>query len=274
MKRLFLLILISHSFAYADDSGLVSIPDISQLMKYPSEVNPEWPVELIDIAKIDYVRNTKASFCIRPIEMVDTLVIHHSETASTATAQYINELHLARQTQEDPWYMIAYSFVVNSPYKIDKLPTPLVTEGRPLEIVGAHAGTGVFVSMDSEQEKMWADKKILCGKENEEPTFNETLVQNGKIKANVTTIGIVVNGNYAPFSSTNPGGYSKRSPRYPTANTQDMLARLSCQLQKKYPRMKNMKWHNYYHSTSCPGTIKSYIGQIKTLAKGYGCEFQ
>jgi hypothetical protein len=273
VKGLFLFLFVTHSLAWADVSGFVSAPDLGQIMEYPVDSNPEWPVELIDILKIDYERNSKASFCIRPIDMVDTVVIHHSETSSTATAKYINDLHLARGTADDPWYMIAYSYVINSPYAGNRSPSPLVTEGRPLEIVGAHAGSNVFMPMDDEQKKMWEDKKILCGKENEIPVYDESLVKNGKIKANVTTVGIVVNGNYAPFAKSNPGGYSKRSPRYPTDNTQDMIARLSCQLQKKYPRMKYIKWHSYYHSTSCPGSIKSYIGRIKTLAKGYGCEF-
>lgn len=273
MKGLFFLILFSQSLAYADDSGFVSVPEVSQLMEFPYEVNPEWPLELINISSQEYKRNSKATFCNRPVEMVDTIVIHHSETSSTATAQYINELHLARGTVTDPWYMIAYSYVINAPYKGGKVPTPLVTNGRPLEIVGAHAGTNVFIPMNEKQKKIWDDKKILCGKENETPVFDATIVKGGKIKANVTTIGVVINGNYAPFSSTNPGGYSRKAPRYPTVHTQDMIARLSCQLQKKYPEMKYIKWHNYYHNTSCPGTIKSYIGQIKTLAKGYGCEF-
>ena len=274
MKGLFILLLISGSFARADESGFVSAPNVSQLMEYPYEVNSEWPVELINILKISYQRNTEASFCLRPTEMVDTIVLHHSETSSTATAQYINQLHLARGTSDDPWYMIAYSYVINSPYSGGSIPSPLVTEGRPLEIVGAHAGSNVFLPMDEEQKRLWAEKKVLCGKENEEPKFDPTLVKEGKIKANVTTLGIVINGNYSPFSSTNPGGYSKKAPRYPTAKTQDMIARLSCQLQKKYPRIKYIKWHSYYHSTSCPGTIKSYIGQIKTKAKRYGCDFK
>ena len=275
LKGLFFLFLFCHSFTYADDSGFFSAPDLSQMMMDTTDPDPEWPVELIKIASEDYKKNSKASFCVRPPEMVDTLVIHHSETPPTATAQYINELHLARGTLEDPWYMIAYSFVINSPYARTTLPIPKVTMGRPLGIVGAHAGTNVFVEMDEEQKKIWDESKILCGKENEELKLDSKMVQNGKIKANVTTIGIVINGNYASFSSTNPGGYSKRSPRYPTDNTQDMIARLSCQLQKKYPRMKSIKWHNFYHDTSCPGTLalKKYIDQIKTIAKGYGCEF-
>lgn len=274
MKGLFLLILfLIQSLAWAGAKTTTRTPAQGEVMEFPYDPDPEWPVELIDILKIDYERNSKASFCIRPIDMVDTVVIHHSETPSTSTAKYINELHLARGTADDPWYMIAYSYVINSPYPRGRIPLPLVTEGRPLELVGAHAGSNVFVPMDDDQKKMWEDKKILCGKENEIPAYDESLVKDGKIKANVTTVGIVVNGNYAPFSKSNPGGYSKRSPRYPTDNTQDMIARLSCQLQKKYPRIKSIMWHSYYHSTTCPGTIKSYIGRIKTLAKGYGCEF-
>lgn len=273
MKALLIILLIFPNLVSAETSALIDAPEVSQLMEFPFETDPEWPLDLIPIQTEEYKRNTAASFCIRPPDMVDTLVLHHSETTSTTTAQRINQLHLARGTAADPWYMIAYSFVINAAYPGASVPESRVTEGRPLGIVGAHAGSNIFVAMDEDQKKMWDEQKILCGKENEEPKLDKTLVKDGKIKANVTTVGIVINGNYAPFSRANPGGYSKRSPRYPTQNTQDMIARLSCQLQKKYPRMKNIKWHSYYHSTSCPGSIKSYIGQIKTLAKGYGCEF-
>ena len=270
---IFFLLSLYCSHLSADTGALLSAPDFSQLLEYPTDQNPEWPVELISVEKVEYKRNTKATFCVRPVEMIDTIVIHHSETPTTSTPEDINELHLARGTPEDPWYMIAYSYVINSPYSKKILPFAKASEGRPLGLVGAHAGSQAFVPMDEEQKKIWNDKKILCGKENEEPKFDLSLIKNGLIKANVTTIGLVVIGNYSPFSQDNPGGYSRRSPRYPSTGTQDMIARLSCQLQKKYPKIKNIKWHNYYHSTSCPGTIKSYIGQIKAMAKEYGCDF-
>lgn len=234
---------------------------------------PEWPIEYTSIEKIDYERNSQASFCKRPVDMVDTIVLHHSETPSTDTAQRMNELHLARGSNGDPWYMIAYSYVINSPYSGAKVPKKLVTEGRPLDLVGAHAGSNIFVPMDSVQKNLWDSGKITCGKENTAFKVDPTVVKDGKIKANVTTIGVVVVGNYAPFSKENPNGYPASKPRYPTKDTQDLIARLSCQLQKKYPRMKNIKWHNYYHATSCPGTIKDYVSKIKRLARKYGCEF-
>jgi hypothetical protein len=227
----------------------------------------------ITIHKEVYERNTKATFCTRPVEMVDTLVIHHSETTEKATALDINEYHLERGTAADPWYMIGYSWVVNAPYPGNTTPVPKVTEGRPLELVGSHAGSNIFLPMDSVQKQLWEEKKILCGREGEH-VFDPSLVQNGKIKANVTTAGIVINGNYSPYNSRlNPNGYRTRSPRIPTPATRQLIAELSCQLQKQYPRMKNIKWHSFYHSTSCPGTIKSYIEEIKKLARGLGCEF-
>jgi len=270
VKYLILLALAFPKFVHAD---LIAEENFEYIYELPRSETPEWPEELIDIKYVDYKRNTHASFCTRPTEMIDTIVLHHSETSSTTTALQINNYHLARGTANDPWYMIAYTYVINSPYAGGSIPKPLLTEGRPIEIVGAHAGSNAFIPMDEVQKKLWEEKKVLCGKENQVPTFDPSGVKNGKIKANFTTVGVVVNGNYAPYSKHNPGGYSKRSPRYPTDDTQDMIARLSCQLQKKYPRIKNIKWHNFYNATTCPGSIKSYIGKIKTIAKGYGCEF-
>lgn len=239
----------------------------------PIPEEPEWPIEYVKVDKIDYERNEHATYCKRPVEMVDTIVIHHSETPSTDSPQRINEYHLQRGSAADPWLMIGYSYTINSPYPGASNPSTKVAEGRPLDIVGAHAGTNIFMPTDSVQKKLWDEGKITCGNEQQGFRVNPATVRNDRIKANVTTIGLVVVGNYSPFSKNNPNGYSKKNPRYPTKDTQDLIARMSCQLQKKHPRMKNIKWHNYYHATSCPGTIKQYIGQIKTLARKYGCEF-
>lgn len=237
----------------------------------PSE--PEWPIEYTKIEKIEYERNDHATYCKRPVDMVDTIVIHHSETPNTDSPQRINEYHLQRGSAADPWLMIGYSYTINSPYPGFSSPTPRVAEGRPLDIVGAHAGSNIFMPMDSHQKKLWDEGKIICGNDRIGFKVTPSLIRNGRIKANVTTIGVVVVGNYAPFSKDNPNGYPKNKPRWPTKDTQDLIARTSCQLQKKHPRMKSIKWHNFYHSTTCPGNIKQYIGQIKTLARKYGCEF-
>jgi hypothetical protein len=234
---------------------------------------PEWPIEYVNIQKIDYQRNDHGTYCRRPEDIVDTIVLHHSETASTATPEILNDYHLSRGPSNDPWLMIGYTYVINSPYEGSSVPTPRVTEGRPLDIVGAHAGSNAFISMDADQQKMWDEGKITCGNERIGFKVDPTLIKDGKIKANVTTIGLVITGNYSPFSKTNPNGYPKNNPRHPTEATLDLTARTACQLQKKYPRMKNIKWHNLYNATTCPGTIQSYVGQIKALTRKYGCEF-
>lgn len=272
MKNLILCLLILGSSALsAQDCADCTTYSTASLPRVPV---PEWPLELVSINKVDYPRNRRASYCKRPVEMVDTIVFHHSETPTSTTPLQINQMHLNRGTAADPWLMVAYSYQVNAPYPGSSTPAVQITEGRPLDLVGAHAGTGVFVPMNADERRMWDEGQIVCGVEGGNFSVDPAqLDRNGNIKANVTTIGVVVIGNYAPFSRDNPNGYRPSKPRYPTAATLDALARLSCQLQKKYPNMKNLKWHSYYHPTSCPGSIKNYIGQIKTLARGFGCEF-
>ena len=233
----------------------------------------EWPVEFTKIEKVKYERNLKAKLCKRPMEMVDTIVVHHSATPSTFTPQKINQLHLERGTTDNPWYMIAYSYAINSPYLGNSFPELKVTEGRPLNLVGAHAGSDAFVPMTEEQKKIWSEGAVTCGRENEEFKVDPELLRNGRIKANVTTIGLVVIGNYSPFTRLNPMGFSPEIPQHLVEKGQDLTARISCQLQKKYPGIKYIKWHNFYMPTICPGTIQNSIETIKTLTRKYGCSF-
>ena len=294
MKYIAFLCLFSSFSVWATDPSfcpVCPVPYLSHVL--PLDVLPQLPwlnQDLIEIKKINYQKNTNASFCTRPPEMVDTIVIHHSESGANDTATQMNQYHLDRYSYKvdsqgrflrdaqgrkikDPWYMVGYSYVVNSAYPNATLPLPLVTEGRPLEIVGSHAGSTAFTKMDEEQQRIWDEGKVVCGKEGGPFKVDPKQSLNGTIKANISTIGVVVVGNYAVKSSSNPNGYPSTKPRIPTPQTIDMLARLACQLQKKHPRMKTIKWHKFYHLTSCPGDLVDHVGQMKILAKGYGCEF-
>lgn len=272
MKKLFLLPLFLIPSAQATDCYHCSLWNYWEEW-FPVISIPEWPFEYIKVEKVDYKRNEKATYCTRPVEIIDTIVLHHSGSPSTSTSQEINNYHVNRSSGGDPWYMIGYSYVINSPYQGMKVPTPKVSEGRPLEIVGSHAGSDAYVPMDEEQKKMWDEKKIVCGKSGETFAVDPKQVKDGKIKANVTTLGVVVLGNYAPFSKWNPGGYAPGKPRYPTKQTLEMAAKLSCQLQKKYPRMTKLHWHSMYNATDCPGNLKQNVEEIKKIAKGLGCNF-
>lgn len=265
MKSIFLLLILAQSIAFADED-FVSTPNTD----YATILNDE----LITVLDMNYLRNRKASFCTRPVEMIDTIVIHHSETRSLTTPEEINEFHLNRGSAADPWYMIAYSYVINTPYIGNSIPDSKVTVGRPLGIVGAHAGSDIFVPMDAVQQQLWSEQKVMCGKEGQPQKFDPTLVRGTRIKANVTTLGVVVNGNYSLLSRSNPNG--NRPAKTPSVKLVDMFARLSCQLQRQYPRIKTLAYHNQYHSTSCPGTIqlRKNMQAIQNKAREYGCEFK
>jgi hypothetical protein len=50
-------------------------------------------------------------------------------------------------------------------------------------------------------------------------------------------------------------------------------ARLACQLQRSYPRVKTIRYHAYYRATLCPGLIEKRLQQIRNKAKEFGCDF-
>ncbi|HXH32177.1 MAG TPA: peptidoglycan recognition family protein [Bacteriovoracaceae bacterium] len=235
---------------------------------------PPWPLELIPIKNVVYDRNLEVSYCKRPVEMVDSIVLHHSASSDLSTSEELNDHHI----EKNNWHMLGYSYVIHSPYQGGPGSTT-VSAGRPLEMVGAHAGSTAFVKMNPGQSKLWESGRLVCGIEGSQFKVTPSeLMNNQNIKANATTIGVVVVGNYSPFSRTNSTGYSPKYPRRPTGQTIDAIARLSCQLQKKYPLIQNIKWHNFYkdakNGTACPGNIKNFIGDIKLKAKDFGCVFK
>lgn len=268
MKGLLLLLLLTPISTYADEENFV---EISESLYESQKINQDPP--LIKIKPVKYPTREVATYCIRPPEIVDTIVFHHSETRNSDTPLRINEYHLDRGTPTDPWYMVAYSYLLTAPYlAASKDPKSEAFFGRPLKFVGAHAGSGIYVPMDENQKRIWESGEVKCGHTNEW-VYDPSLVKDGKIKANVTTIGVVIIGNYAPGGPSNPNGSGKLG-RTPTANLIDMFARLSCQLQKENPNMKRLAYHDQYHRTSCPGTLKNYMKTIQAKAKGYGCDFQ
>lgn len=280
MKGLIFFLIFSQAFAFAE-------AELEYIQDYEYGLQKLADPTLIKLEAPAYDVNSKASFCIRPIEMIDTITIHHSEGRSTDTPISINNYHRTRGSSSDPWYMIGYSYVINTPYEGDTFPKSMASLGRPLTYVGAHAGSNIYLPMDEVQQKIWDSKKeVLCGKVNKW-VYDPTLVKNGKIKANVTTIGVVVVGNYSEFSGKkirNSRGKLVTNPypnlngdipaREPTDKAIDMIARLACQLQNEHKRIKNFSYHQQYHETSCPGSIHDYMKAIQAKAKEYGCEFK
>lgn len=286
MKNAVLFImLLGLGQAYAQD--LVPIPYFQRYWPFlfPPKIVPAVPTDsndiciegedpLVEIVPTTLETNPKASYCKRSMKIVDTIVLHHSETPPTSTVEELNEFHLNRGTPADPWYMIAYHYVIHTPYKGQKKPEAKIFQGRPIDLVGAHAGSDAFDPVDETRKKFLTENATTCGKEGGDFTPNKEMIIDGKkTKINNTSIGVVIVGNYSPFSRSNPNGYSRNSPRYPTAEAIDQTARLVCQLQKKFPDITKIRWHNFYKATSCPGNIKDYVQIIRNKAGSYGCKF-
>lgn len=231
---------------------------------------------LIPVEVVAYQKNESASWCRLNPRVYDTIVFHHTQTTSSTTPQQINELHLNRGTPEEPWLMIGYHFVINSSYGRGPLMTLRVTLGRELSMAGSHAGTNAYTRVSPlTQEALDKDDSVLCGPKNgpleiPKDKFNVT----GEAKANYHTIAVAVIGNYVVRSRDNPGGYPPGTPRFPTGDTLDASARLACQLQKEFPRLKKLSYHSFYRATSCPGLIEQRLKDIIQRAKGYGCLFK
>jgi len=240
------------------------------------EPTPQPAESLIPIETVDLRRSPRAIFCRRSLQVVDTVVFHHTETPVNTTTEEINQMHLNRGTATDPWLMIGYHFTIHAPYPTQR-GTGRVTQGRPLDLVGAHAGSDAYKAVSAETVKLLQDPaNVQCGPaEGPLTTATDTFNASGDVKANVNTVGIAVIGNYAQYHpQTNPSGYPRGRPRWPTASLIDMAARLSCQLQRENPRITKIYWHNYYKPTSCPGLIRERVAQIKAAARGYGCVFE
>lgn len=232
--------------------------------------------KLIPVEVVTYQQNESATWCRLHPRVYDTIVFHHTQTTSTTTPQQINELHLNRGTPTDPWLMIGYHFVINSPYARGPLMTTRVTQGRDLTMAGSHAGSNAYTKVSAlTQEALEKDDSVLCGPklgplEIPKDKFDVT----GDAKANYHTIAVAVIGNYVERGRDNPGGYPPGTPRFPTNDTIDASARLACQLQKQFPRLKKLSYHSFYRATSCPGLIEQRLKEIIQRAKGYGCQFK
>lgn len=236
----------------------------------------------IEIRKPDYITNDGlATFCKRDPEVVDTIVVHHTATSERTTPEEINEMHLNRNTGGEPWYMIGYNFLVSQ----DSYTSSNIsyTQGRPVEAAGAHAGGSI---VPSKETKDLIDKtEISCGSYTNgfETLPMNTKIINGKINANQTTFGVAVIGNYAPKKYVKKGGVilienetgynPKGKIRYPSDAVLRGVAKLSCEIQKKYPRVKKFKPHQFYKQTECPGSVKQRLSKLVQFAKEFSCDF-
>lgn len=246
----------------------------------PSVVTPPKVDPLADliINKVNYKtsKNKNATYCIRDKKALSGITIHHTATPPSWSPQDINKFHLNRSTAGDPWYMIGYHYLVNSK-------STTVSEARPLDYSGAHAG-GYDAPLDSVEYDRIKDLKVTCAhtkkqhKKQRPHPLSDDFNSNGQAKGNVTTVGVALIGNFeTKYKSTvsgvtlikNPSKIIKRAS--PEAIIK--VAKLACKLQKENPTIKVIRPHSYYHSTNCPGSVIADLNKVSSLASEYGCSF-
>lgn len=278
MKTLGLIFLlaITMPWAWAEEDcffcGILNLP--SRIFPRPAVRDIQRVVEpLVDIQTPPLRRNSAAEYCRRDEDLVDTVVFHHSGGPSTQTITTINDGHVNRESNGRPWLMIGYHYAINSPYSGSRGSTT-VSQGRPFNISGAHLGSDSYSNLSTSTRRLLTqDSNLECGVQGRRFSTPDDRFRNGKGKANYTTVGVVVIGNYAQVAPDNPGGYRRGRPRYPSSSALETAGRLACEIQRRHPRVTNISWHNAYKSTDCPGTIRQRIQQIKDVARRFGCTF-
>lgn len=271
---------IAQAVSEANMTSLEARPNVAQITDRSA---------LLDIIRPTYETNSDATYCTRNMDIVDTIIVHHTATEPTATATEINASHLNRSSNGSEWYMIGYNYIINGAYTeagaADQALT--VTQGRPENMVGAHAG-GATPDLSDATKEIMRESKVSCGGDEGERTESNAidhLDSDGQINANFTTIGIAVVGNFSPRVYRKVGGVvvvknetgyrtgRGRSPRYPSESVLRKLAQVMCDIQRRNPRITTFKPHRYFTNTECPGNVYAKFEDIKNYAKELGCDF-
>tara|TARA_Y100000782_G_scaffold75168_1_gene81114 strand:- start:26748 stop:28433 length:1686 start_codon:yes stop_codon:yes gene_type:complete len=294
------------------DATLKDISDILDHDYLYSHANPPSSGGRIKIRDYDYKNiNHAASYCKRNPNVVDTVVIHHSETQNTASPQLIHNIQVVahedsvdKNGKASPWYMIAYNYVVSAEYEGEGKELPKVYRGRPKDMKGAHAGGYVDIDkMNPEAKKALFNSSPSCGLNTDKDPSHIIDVQDyraqrtyqknlnkGIASANLTSVGVLVIGNYAPDivnNALNPTGYpSDGPPRFPSTDALRSSAKLICQLRRdEHPNLTKITDHNYikikrnyekgkrYAGTCCPGTVYLKMQKLYELTKEECPEF-
>lgn len=259
----------------------------SLLMERPSlQLGDNTEVKITDYERND---NARTTYCLRNPDLVSMIVIHHTETRTTSSPQFINQIHLDKSTANDPWYMMGYNYLISENFQPGEVS---VVQGRPPNIQGAHAG-GHTPPLTQEQREFYAGKTVLCGNRHigfeEVPVLrpysrnNSINLRNpaGGISGNTISYGIAIIGNYAPRGYQAISGIITPMNLYATAATPtvslDVLRRaatVACDLQKENPNVRTIVPHRYFRNTECPGSVMNNLQTIKNLAEAQGCQFE
>jgi hypothetical protein len=236
------LVKLANVIPNIDQLNLVYKPEVPVLA---SEVdNTEAGTSAVDKlcpVEIDYMKVKKpspnATYNMRSNSMVDTVVIHHTGTATKlkTSAEVIHRGHIDRTTDNDAWYMVGYNYLISLGGNGATIKKPAIIKGRDSNFRGAHAGGNTLPLPIKEIEKLMntyqfynckqilddeyssfpikqVQKKNICedGVENRSSSYDyncgalasniAALSKNGAISGNMTSIGVAIIGNFAKHS--------------------------------------------------------------------------
>jgi hypothetical protein len=263
-------------------------------------LSSEPTINIHEVAYKTNILNENTTYCKRNPELVDTIVLHH--TAFRKGPQSVNDFHLKRGTSEEPWLMVGYNYLVEDDFPswrdgFKESDPPKAYTARPLDIQGAHAGERTE-PLTEDQKVFYKDKTISCGnnfKGFKELNVLETLDDAGTLSGNLTTFGIAVLGDFSVSKLEKVAGVIV--PRVVSGNEKDdiisikdeikfdqmikNIAKLSCDIKKKYPNVKRIVPHQYFKDgneqrehTKCPGYLIDHLDRIALEAKKLGCIFE
>lgn len=207
--------------------------------------------------------NPKGDFCLRDMKSVDTLVLHHTGTFKNDTLEEINDYHISHG-----WYKVGYNFIYNPNQN-----NQVFYQTRNPFMNGSHAGAYAYSKTKTPSFK---PKDLACFTVDGEiyPKPDKLINPEGYVKANSTSIGLAIMGNFAPFDPvTNPTGYQDHESGRLEQKDISEIAKLMCHLQGRYPSLKYLKKHDDYKDTICPGDIEKDLSIIIKKTKELGCDF-
>lgn len=240
-------------------------------------------VPSISITQLDYETSTssKATYCLRPPEMVSMIVLHHTGVSSNPLE--INNAHTNNPFNKEPWYMIGYNYIIENDFLQGTKKSPEVFQGRPINMKGAHAGGYTEVLTKNEIDRL-SQYSIQCG--NELVGFKTSTLaeqmnprRQNSVSGNLLSIGIAVSGRFSPVKIRRvagvavPQSINRTNSSLPSSYEISKVAQLSCELQRKYPNIKKIVPHSYFKNTDCPAALMLYFEEIQAQTRALGCEF-
>ena len=259
----------------------------TDLMSTPEVDTPE------PIYQVEYETNDSngATHCLRDTDMITTIVLHHTGTRSSLTPIEINNSHLQQSSEvsgnppvSEPWYMISYNYLISETFQGATEAEPRVFQGRPPEMKGAHAGA-YSARISNAQRRSLSRRTIQCGNNTDGfqtiPALHTSQMSRGNyLSGNLDSLGIAVIGNFDDVVIRYIDGIPIPSAvnrdnivSHPSDQVLEKVAKLSCDLQKRYPSITRIVPHRYFKETECPAALLLYFDRIKQRTQELGCNF-